>query len=809
MNWLPLVLAVAQDPAWPPAPPLERPALDLASGLPASVAVESGSGGLRVTFAFDPPPGVERVFLAGSFNGWDPGATPMSRGGDGVFRVSLPLERGRWLYKFVVDGTRWTPDPANPEREDDGHAGHNSVLALGRLASLTASAARTGDGLVDAAGLAHDPSRPRDLQHLGDGRVLLRYQTLDHDVEGVTLALRDGARVPLAPVLADGRVELWEAAAAAAPAAEYTFLLRDGDTLVSDPATYRLAPAPEQPFRTPDWAKNAVWYQVMVDRFRNGDPASDPPRAVPWTSEWFELQPSERASGQTFYQYAVFQRLYGGDFAGLREKLDYLEDLGVDALYLNPVFQAPSHHKYDATDFRHIDDFYGGGSDYAEVAAREDLLDPSTWEWTAADRAFLAFLREAKARGFRVILDGVFNHVGEQHPAFRDVRAKGRDSRYADWFRVTSWEPFRHEGWGGFGQLPEFAKDADGLASDAVEQHLFSVTRRWMDPDGDGDPSDGIDGWRLDVPNEVPGGFWERWRRHVKSINPDAYLVGEIWGEAGEWLDGRRFDAVMNYPFARAAIAWIGHREQRIPASECAARLAALRLAYPAEATYALQNLVGSHDTDRVASMMLNPDRDYDRRNRSQDDNPGYDNAKPGAEEYSRVRLLFLLQATYVGAPMVYYGDEVGMWGADDPTCRKPMLWDDLGAYATPRDNRPMAEHRDFYRAAIALRRAHPALRTGAFRTVLTDDAADTWVFLREGGGEQVLVALCAAPEGAEVRLDAERLRRAGLDARGWRQLLELGGGAAADQEDGALRLRVPARGGLVLGRGGAAQEAR
>ncbi len=815
MALLPLILACLQDPAWPPAPPLERPPVELGAALPESVtAAPRPDGLLRVEFAFDPPPGVERVYLAGSFNGWDSGATPMSRGGDGIFRVALPLEGGRWLYKFVVDGDGWTHDPRNPSREDDGHSGFNSVLPLGRLAQLGASDGVVGDGRVEVAALRHDPRRPRDLQHLSGGRVQLRYQTQAHDVAAVELAVRDGRRLPMVPVHADDRLALWEAVAPLAPAAEYTFVLMDGKQhAVSDPATYRLEPPPAQVFRTPDWAKHAVWYQIMVDRFRNGDPAGDPPRAIPWTSEWFELQPHERASGQTFYHYAVFQRLYGGDFAGLAERLDYLQELGVNALYLNPVFQSPSHHKYDATDFRHIDDFYGGGDDFAAVTAREDLLDPSTWEWTEADRAFLAFLEQAHARGFKVILDGVFNHVGEHHLAFRDLRQQGRESRFADWFSVTSWEPFEYEGWAGFGQLPEFAKSEDGLASESLKQHIFAVTRRWMDPDGDGDPSDGIDGWRLDVPNEVPGGFWEEWREVVKELNPEAYIVGEIWDDASSWLDGRRFDAVMNYPFARAAIEWIGHRERKISASECAGRLAALRLAYPSEATYALQNLVSSHDTDRVASMMLNPDRDYDRENRSQDSNPRYDNRKPGAEEYRRVRLLALLQMSYVGAPMVYYGDEVGMWGADDPTCRKPMLWPDLEPYATPGDNSVMEDQREFYRSAIALRNAHPALRTGSMRTLLTDDEADVWVFLREDGDEQLIVALTAAERRVPFVVPVETLRRAGLSAAGWELLFELG----ESRNDrpfhpsgaGDLGIQLDALGGVVLGRRKGGGEAR
>jgi glycosidase len=272
-----------------------------------------------------------------------------------------------------------------------------------------------------------------------------------------------------------------------------------------------------------------------------------------------------------------------------------------------------------------------------------------------------------------------------------------------------------------------------------------------MDPDGDGDPSDGIDGWRLDVPNEIPAPFWVEWRALVKSINPDAYITGEIWDRAEVWLDGQRFDAVMNYPFARAAVAWIFDRKKKISASEIDRRLAELRLAYPAPATYVMQNLMGSHDTDRVVSMALNPDRTYDSENRVQDNGPKYDNSKPPAECYAKARLAALLQMTYLGAPMIYYGDEVGMWGADDPTCRKPMLWKDLEPYDKPDENAVMEDHLAFHRRIIALRNAHPALRTGSFETLLTDDKTDLWAFMRGAENEQLVVVLNASAQPRDV----------------------------------------------------------
>ena len=615
----------------------------------------AGVGHSRITFSYKPERAEAVVFLAGDFNGWNPTVTPMERMGDGVCRASVEVENTRHTYKFVVDG-QWIADPANAERELDGHDGFNSVLLIG------------GDAVVA------QPVR---------------------SVDG---------------------------------------------------------------FHTPDWAKDAIWYQIMLDRFANGNPNNDPINTRPWKSAWREMSWWETQNGATFWQFAVFHRQYGGDLDGLRARIPYLKKLGVNAIYLNPMFESPSAHKYNAATYVHIDDNFGTILDGASVdgaiaGANEDLLDPATWRFNASDRAFLAVLAELKSQGLRVILDGVFNHVGDSHEAFLEVKAKGSKSRYADWFVLESFEPFKYRGWAGFGELPEFRKDSQGIASASAQKHIIDITRRWMDPNGDGDPSDGVDGWRLDVPNEIPKGFWRAWRTLVKSINPDAYIVGEVWNRADAWLDGTTFDATMNYPFADALLAWVGDSKAKISVSQLDARLAALRTVYPAEASYAMQNLVDSHDTDRLVSMLANPDRGYDRAN---SERPGstYDGARPSAEAYRKARPIALVQMCCVGAPMIWYGDEVGMWGSDDPFCRKPMIWADLGGYDDPQEQVDSA-HFAHYAAVIALRNALPALRRGSMRTLVADDAKDVWVFERRLGDERVLVALNASGTTQSVQLPA------------------------------------------------------
>ncbi|MDP7070334.1 MAG: alpha-amylase family glycosyl hydrolase [Phycisphaerales bacterium] len=769
---------------WPPAVSVVTPGEGtVTTGPPSTTLLEQPDDRWRCTFTLQGHQDAEHVALAGDFNGWNPSTTPMHRGNSG-WHMALPLEPGVRRYKFVIDG-RWIPDPQNPDREHDGHGGNNTILRLGPAANVDPGAAVRGDGSIEGAAVIHDPAQWSDMSGDRTARTL-RLRTLAGDVDGVSLTQPLIGSTDTRHVLNDGRFDWWEATVPAPTTDDrYTFMIHDGSTTQRLPSIHRFSETPMH-LETPDWARDAIWYQIMVDRFHNGDPSTDPQPGRSWNSNWYEPALDEGADGQEFYNWYVFSRLYGGDIEGLRQKLGYLKTLGINALYLNPVFQSQSHHKYNATSFVHIDEFYGGGRDYAQAEVVEDPLDAATWTWTDSDRVFLEFLREAKAMGFRVIIDGVFNHVGTRHPAFRDVEKHGEDSRYADWFHVNSFEPFDYEGWAGFSELPVFAKDDEhGLASASLRRHIMDVTRRWMDPDGDGDPSDGIDGWRLDVPNEVPLAFWIEWRKYVKSINPDAFIVGEIWDRAEHWLDGRSFDAVMNYPFAEIALDWITGNERKITASEAERQYARLRMAYPDAATYVLQNLLDSHDTDRLVSKVYNPDRPYDAKNREQEVDD-YKAEKPPEWAYEKARLAALLQMTYVGAPMIYYGDEAGLWGSDDPNNRKPMLWSELQPYDEPHME-VMPAHIDFYRQAIALRNSHPALRRGTIETILTDDVQDVWVFLRAYEDDTVLVALNAGPAQATITLP-ERL---GVE---WRKIFETDRLSASSWPT----ITIPAVGGAV-----------
>jgi len=532
-----------------------------------------------------------------------------------------------------------------------------------------------------------------------------------------------------------------------------------------------------------DWAADAVWYQIFPERFRNGDSGNDPthgtlefPGVVPetwavssWTGDWYSRAPWEKAMGSRFYDDGVFHRRYGGDLKGVLEKLDYLQELGVNAIYFNPLFQARSLHKYDGNTFHHVDPQFGPdpAADYALMATESS--DPSTWRWTSADKLLLEIVSKAHARNMRVILDGVFNHTGRDFFAFADLRKNQQASRYKDWYIVESFDDpqtpkneLRYKGWWGVDTLPEFADTPDGKdLHPGPRKYIFDATARWMDPDGNGNPYDGIDGWRLDVANEVPMAFWADWNAHVRRLNPQAYTVVEIWDDASTFVRQGGFSASMNYHgFAFPVKGFL--IDGTMPAPDFARELDIRRKAHGESVQHVLQNLIDSHDTDRLASMIVNARRqpyakaerfDYDVGDRSSPRHTRrYDVRKPDEKERRIQRLVALFQMTYVGSPMVYYGTEAGMWGGDDPDDRMPMVWPDIvyepqaaDPLGRPRTADPVAFDRalfQHYKEVIALRRSYAAFRRGEFHLLAAEKDQAAIAFARNHGGNTIVVLI-------------------------------------------------------------------
>jgi len=448
----------------------------------------------------------------------------------------------------------------------------------------------------------------------------------------------------------------------------------------------------------PDWVRDAVFYQVFPDRFAASSRVPKPGPLEPW-----DAPPS-------------IHGYKGGDLLGLAERLDELVDLGITAIYLNPIFAAASNHRYNAYDYLEVDPLLGG-----EAALRE-LLDA------------------AHGRGIRVILDGVFNHVGRGWWPFHHVLEAGAASPYRDWFfldegvlegrePVTAYgdeAPRGYRAWWGSPGLPKLRVDHP-----EVRAHLMAVAEHWI--------RFGIDGWRLDVPQDIEDPtFWPEFRRRVRTLNPEAYLLGEIWEEAPEWVTGDRFDAVMNYPLGIAILGFVGagaidhaviarqsnyRRELRpLDGPGFAAALERLGHTYPPDVAAVQFNLLGSHDTPRAVTVM--------------------------GGDAARLRLASVLQMALPGAPSIYYGDELAMAGTADPGCR--------GAYppAGAEVGHEAAATRACVRAMVHARHRHAALRQGDVEVIAS---GARWVLLsRRAGAARALVAVNAGDSPAGIGLFPE-----------------------------------------------------
>ncbi len=478
---------------------------------------------------------------------------------------------------------------------------------------------------------------------------------------------------------------------------------------------------------TPDWVKDAVFYQIFPDRFAVSATLEKPHNLEPWDTP------------PTCYGFK------GGDLLGVVEHLDHIVALGANAIYFCPIFQSASNHGYHTHDYYKVDPLLGGNA------------------------VFRTLLDAAHARGLRVVLDGVFNHASRGFFYFNDILENGRDSPYIDWFDVqeyppNAYDPTRPPGyaaWVGLPALPTF-----NTANAQVREYLMQVGEYWL--------RQGIDGWRLDVASEITTpGFWQEFRQRVKAINPEAYIVAEIWQVelARPWMQGDAFDAIMNYPFAEAALSfaagqrlvlehWAGRSydlSRPLTAQAYGKRIRWLLDQFPWDIQLAQLNLLDSHDAARVITL--------------------------AGGDAASVHLATLLLLTFPGAASIYYGDEIGLTGGlPDYETRATMPWDHPERWQT--------DVLAYHRALIALRHAHPALRRGRYVQVYADDTI--YVFLRELDSEALLVAVNIAEAARTVTFES-----AALDAAG-SALINAYGADTATLAGATVTLALAARSGSV-----------
>ena len=429
------------------------------------------------------------------------------------------------------------------------------------------------------------------------------------------------------------------------------------DTVHEDFSAYFCLPYYHQSdvFAAPDWVKNTVWYQIFPDRFANGNVHNDPKGKLAWNS----TEPTPTT-------------LFGGDLEGVIEHLDYLVELGITGIYFTPIFKAHSNHKYDTIDYFEIDPQFG---------------DKKTLK---------KLVTSCHDKGIKVMLDAVFNHCGKNFPPFQDVLQNGQNSSYKDWFHVSIKESgeILYETFSFERSMPKL-----NTQHPDVKKYLIEVGQYWI-------KECHIDGWRLDVANEIDHQFWIEFRQAIKSINKDVYLVGEVWHDAMPWLEGDMFDAVMNYPLSNLLHRFFAFDD--LNAKQFSDELQRYLHQYPQPVYPFSFNMVGSHDTPRILNLA--------RMNKQ------------------RVKLLSIFQFSFYGSPSIYYGDEIGLSGEQDPGCRGCMVW---------HEDQQDSDMLSFMKKLIKLRNSYPVLANdGAFSILMADESTNVLCYQRENNKQLVLIII-------------------------------------------------------------------
>lgn len=630
---------------------------------------QTGNETRDITLTFRPESPVAGVSVIGDFNHWDPNASPMSRSADGTWSAVVNLKVGSHLFKYRLKTGETIVAPGYATKTDLG-GNTNSVLIV-NPADFDAFPGVKGDGVITKSALRHRPDAS-DIGRVDAHHFWFRMRTRASDVEAVSLLL-DGRREAMRVVETDGVYDTWQGAGAVkAGKTDYAFEITDGTShvqvapFVLDAAAW---PVPD----VPEWANGAVYYQIFPERFDNGDKSNDGEGVEPWGSK------------------PTFRNRMGGDLRGIINHLDYLKDLGVQCIYLNPIFKSGSNHGYDTYDYMLVDPRFGTNDELKELVAK------------------------AHEHGIRVILDAVFNHSGTRFFAFENLRFHGQTSDYKDWYFVSKYPLEVQRGQKTYRTFStSFNMPKLNTDNPATKRYLLNMVRYWM-------TFADLDGWRLDVADEVSQDFWRDFRKEVKSIKKDAVIIGEVWPDAHVWLQGDQHDSVMNYRWREATLYFF--RDDSVTASAFEEKLQRVREDYPAETLNNLYLLLDSHDTMRVRNEM--------KGDRNRED------------------LAIAFQFAYPGAPAIYYGDEVGMEGDRDPDCRRCMIWDEATW-----DKETLS----LYRSLIDARKRNAALRTGTYEWISAGLPDSVFGFTRSAGHLKVQVYLNRSSKEAFVKADGKLL---------------------------------------------------
>lgn len=615
-------------------------------------------------FVFTSQKALTSVSVAGTFNSWDKTADPLTPNAEKTsWKLTKNIPVGDHQYKFVLNETDWVTDPKAPSSTD---AGGNTNSLLTALPADFNSPAKTGDNIISTSVIAS----PQDgtTYHFDQGVARLQITVRPGDVEKITLKTSTKS-YPATRIGGDTLTDLYQAQVPwdTKSLVSYTFEIQDGTkTITLTPAgttedspnqpTFTLDPAKFTPFPVPSWPQSTVFYQIFPDRFNNGDTTNDPTDVQPWNAP------------PTY-----FNKL-GGDLAGVSQKIPYLTKLGVNGIYFNPLFKSRSNHGYETDDYSQIEPRYGSNQEFATLT------------------------KDLHKSKLKVMLDGVFNHTGTEFAPFQDLLKSQDDSPYKDWFFVNKF-PVKVEknpnylAWAGFESLPKL-----NVTNPAVTQFLLKTVQTWQ-------KQAHIDGWRLDVANEVAPSFWRTFRVTLKNNNPETYILGENWTDSSPWLTGDQWDAAMNYPLRGAILDFIAYKSST--PRQFLDRVQVVYAMHPPQVSKSMLTFLGTHDTPRILHECK--------------------------QDGESARLAAVALFGLPGSPCIYYGDELGMTGAQDPDNRRAMDWT---------KNSPDNPFLQTYTKLARARTQSKALTNGEPLPLLADDDKDIVAFARTTSQEAAIIVL-------------------------------------------------------------------
>lgn len=662
---------------------------------------------------------VKTVHLAGSFNNWNPTKEQLEKIGEKKFKIHLLLPEGEYEYKFIIDGKNWQTDPTNPHTVPDNQGGENSVLTVDENSTPITGQEQElfGFNLVDK----YLPVG----ENIHGNLYRFACRTYRNNVDSVILILNT-REYTMTQYYSDTNYDYYSRILESS-LVEYDFRIK----LIKDSKIKFLSATDGQKkfkLKSTDhnleWIKKSVIYQIFCDRFCNGDahlnqnfaewyynpkqnPLSEPVRKqlFKFESDWSKWQVLQDTPQKHF-------TFFGGDLVGVIQKIPYLKKLGVNCLYFNPLVESASNHKYDTYNYFEVDPHFGGNNTFKKL------------------------VKLCHQNNIKIILDFAFNHVGTGFFAFQDCLKHGINSKFFNWFDWYKW-PLPNEipndfsaadyyqCWWGHADLPDLNYDLarlhpeenylhdekDAKVNEPMIDYLLQVAEFWL-------TEMDIDGFRLDVPNEVPFWFWKRFRCKVKTLKPDAFLVGEIWQNAEEWL-GSYFDAVMNYSFFREPILQYFALQNWNSEKFLQEMLTGLH-SYGFAGLCLMMNLLDSHDTHRFLETVQG--------------------------DIKKLKLAVLFQLSWIGVPHLFYGDEVGLKGGDDPDNRRPMNW-------KFEQEESLKKLHDFYAEMIKIRMENESLIFGDVRIRQTTELL---VFERFLPNESILVIINNSAQNRTYYLNDE-----------------------------------------------------